>query len=153
MAAPTVINGKIPAWSSLEFSIIRDGAAEEIITPIRALDYSDGSSPVVVMGAGYYPLGVSEGQYVPGSMAVTFLARFARQLMRRITSNGAVPLSSVSCRFVVKQRLRGEDEIDTDEIDFHFTEASDSRAQGTGDPNETQLACLPILIRRNGVVI
>lgn len=155
---PTVINGKIPAWASLEFSIVHtksDGSqsAEEVITPIRALDYSDGSSPVVVMGAGYFPIGVSEGQYVPGSMSMTLLAGFARRLMRRITGDGAVPLSSVSCRLVVKQRVRASDEVQTDEIDFHFMEPSDSRAQGSGDPNETVFACLPILIRRDGVVI
>lgn len=153
MAAPLVINRKLWAWASQEFSIIRDGAAEEIVTPIRALDYSDGANPTVVMASGDLPHGVSDGTYVPGSMSITLLSRYYRELTRRVTNNGAVRLSTVLLRLVVKYSNEAGADPTIDEIDFCMTEPSDSSTQGTGDPRETVVACLPIFIRRSGVVI
>lgn len=156
--APTVINRRIWAWSSIEFSMLGTGVdgrplPEEIVTPIRSIDYDDGSSPTIVMAAGYYPHGIADGQYTPGSMTLVLLAQYAREFMSRVTNNGAVELSSVDLRLVLKMRARHQQTVLRDDIDFRLIAPSDSRAQGGGDPLETSFACLPTLIRRNGVVI
>ena len=153
MAQPLIINRRLWAWASQEFSVIRDGAAEEIVTPIRALDYSDGANPSVVMASGDMPHGVSDGTYVPGSMSITLLSKYYRELSRRITNNGETRLSTHLLRLVVKYSNGPTEDPAIDEIDFSMIEAADSSAHSTGDPRETVVACLPILIRRSGVIL
>lgn len=153
MALPITVNRRLWGWSSQEFSIIRDGAAEELITPIRALDYSDSANPTIAMASGAMPYGYVDGTYVPGSLSITFLARYYRDLSRRITGNGLVQLSTVDLQLVVKYANGPTEDPSIDEISFRMTEPSDSSTQGTGDARETVVACLPILIRRSGVII
>lgn len=148
-----VVNRRMWAWASQEFSVIRDRASEEIVTPITALSYSDAANPVAVMASGDLPHGVSDGTYVPGSMSITLLSRYARELMRRVTSNGAVRLSMVDCRLVVKYSNGPSEDPTVDEIDFRFLDVSDDSTAGTGDPRVTVFSCLPVLIQRSGVVI
>lgn len=153
MALSIAVNRRLWAWSSQEFSLVRDGAAEELVAPIRALDYSDSANPSVVMASGDLPYGVADGTYVPGSMSITLLSKYYREASRRITNNGAVRLSTVPLRLVVKYANGPNEDPSIDELDFFFTEPSDSSAQGTGDPRETVCACLPVMIRRSGVII
>jgi hypothetical protein len=152
MALPITVNRRLWAWSSQEFSLIRGGAAEELITPIRALDYSDSANPTVVMAAGALPYGFADGTYVPGSMSITLLSAYHRDVTRRITSNGAVQLSTVDLRLVVKYSNGPTEDPSIDEIDFRMTEVADSSAHSTGDARETVITCMPILIRRSGVI-
>lgn len=157
MADQTVINRRLLAWCSIEFSLLRttpEGApaAEEIITPIVALNYDDGANPTPQMGAGDLPHGVSEGSYEPGSMSFSCYTRYARDLMRRATNNGAVPLSSVDFRMVLKMRERGSDDILVDQVDFRIAKAKDDRKPGP-DGLLTVFDCVPTLILRSGVRI
>lgn len=65
------VNRVFYTWHDLEFSIVRDGAASEIVTEINAINYSHSTAITNVYGAGRKPIAQCVGQYVLDESTLT----------------------------------------------------------------------------------
>lgn len=143
------------SWRSHEFSLqIKTGplaiGPALVASWIRGLDVSDAAPSVPVIGAGAQVLDRTDPGYEPGTGTLTVLASKFRAWLPVVTAGGTFRLSEIDFTMLIKSRAGLQLPV-IDTVDFHFTEGSDGRAQGSPDPSETVLTIQAMKILRNGV--
>jgi hypothetical protein len=142
------------SWKSHEFSLQVVGgpvAGPPLLTRwIRGVQASDSAPTTVVIGASGEVLDRTDPGYEPGTGSLKALAKAWRKYSNIVTGAGAVRLSSLDFKLVIKA-MAGLELPLIDTIEFAFTEIADDRAVGSADATETDLTIQCTKILRNGV--
>lgn len=141
------------SWASIEFSILKVGAQAKIHTHVTAVSYTDALETELVTGAGRDVIGTTDPVYRPGDMSIEFLFKWWRTFIADITNNGETKIGDHDFRMILKHLVRGATGTPiVDEVDFQIMGSEDSREMGPA-ALKTTVPCLPVSIKRNGVML
>lgn len=141
------------SWVSNEFGLLQEGKPVVQALWIRSLTASDAAESALVRGAGRFPFGTTDPQYVPGEGSIEVLMASFRAWTREATDNGAEYLGDLDFTLNIKRKSKTETDAMIDVVKFQFTNWEDSQEQGTADPLVSSLSLQILSIERNGVIL
>lgn len=140
-----IVNGRKYDYSSIEVSILRDGAAAEVFLEINSIEYDDTIEEALMYGTNPAPIGRTRGVYNPGEATLT-MSKQSQAVLFDALGDGYY---EAQIKIMVKYSDAGLP-IVTDTLEqCRLIGGAVSHSQGP-DPLMVPVKLKPMIVKRNG---